>query len=224
MIKAAIFDMDGVLIDSEPLWQEAEKKVFATVGIHLTTEMCFETMGMRTDEVVAHRYKKQNWHSKSQEEVADESMDELENLIRQKGRAMPGVAHILEFFKKRNVRLALASSSHMRVINTALKKLTLTDVFEIIHSGEFEKNGKPHPAIYVSTLKKLNLHADEAIAIEDSYNGLIAAKSAGLSTVAIPEQSVWHESKFDIAFLKLRSLKEFSEQHFQTLTRQNTPI
>ena len=224
MIKAAIFDMDGVLIDSEPLWQEAEKKVFATVGIHLTTEMCFETMGMRTDEVVAYRYKKQKWHSKSQEEVADEIMDELEELIRQKGRAMPGVSHIFEFFKKRNVRLALASSSHMRVINTALKKLTLTDVFEIIHSGEFEKNGKPHPAIYVSTLKKLNLHVDEAIAFEDSYNGLIAAKSAGLPTVAIPEQSVWHESKFDIAFLKLKSLKQFSEQHFQTLTRQNTPI
>ena len=52
MIKAAIFDMDGVLIDSEPLWQEAEMKVFAQLGIELTTEMCCETMGMRTDEVV----------------------------------------------------------------------------------------------------------------------------------------------------------------------------
>ena len=113
MIKAVIFDMDGVLIDSEPLWQEAEKNVFATVGIHLTTEMCFETMGMRTDEVVAYRYKKQKWHSKSQEEVADEIMDELEELIRQKGRAMPGVSHIFEFFKNGKVEPVVVDAEQM---------------------------------------------------------------------------------------------------------------
>ena len=70
-----------------------------------------------------------------------------------------------------------------------------------------------------STLQQLNLQADEAIAFEDSYNGLLSAKAAKLKTVEIPEAPVWHEGKFDIADLKIKSLVEFTEKHFQELSR-----
>lgn len=221
MIKAVIFDMDGVLIDSEPLWQEAEKLVFSRVGIQLTTKMCTETMGMRIDEVVKYRHEKQPWQGKSLNDIESEILDETETLITLKGEVMEGVGYILSFFQRKNIRLALASSSNMRIINTVIKKLNLEDSFEIIHSGEFEEFGKPDPAIYLSTLKKMDLIADEAFAIEDSYNGLLSAKAANLKTVVIPEECVWHENKYDIANLKIKSLLEFSDQHLKLLSKKS---
>ena len=101
-----------------------------------------------------------------------------------------------------------------------IKKLNLEDSFEIIHSGEFEEKGKPDPAIYVSTLNRLNLNANQVFAIEDSYNGLLSAKAANLKTVVMPEESVWQESKYDMADLKIKSLLEFSEEHFNLLEKK----
>ena len=221
MIKAAIFDMDGILIDSEPLWQEAESKVFATVGVHLTREMCMETMGIRVDEVVKFRYDQHESHNKSLQQVEDEILAELQHLIRQHGQPAPGVHHILDFFKARQLRLALASSSHFSVISAVLDCLALTDTFEVVHSGEAEEYGKPHPAIYLTTLEKLELKPAEAIAIEDSFNGLIAAKSARLKTLVVPEVTQWAEARFGCADVKLRSLADFSQQHWDKLSAQS---
>lgn len=220
MIKAVIFDMDGVLVDSEPLWQEAEKLIFSQVGIQLTTSMCRETMGMRVDEVVKYRHEKQPWPGKSLKDIESEILDEMETLITLKGEAMEGVGYILNFFQRKNIRLALASSSYMRLINTVIKKLNLENSFEVTHSGEFEEKGKPDPAIYISTLNRLNLNANQVFAIEDSYNGLLAAKAANLKTVVMPEESVWQESKYDMADLKIKSLLEFSEDHFNLLSKK----
>ncbi|MCG8606120.1 hexitol phosphatase HxpB [bacterium] len=220
MIRAAIFDMDGVLIDSEPLWQEAEKKVFAGIGIQLTTAMCLETMGLRTDEVVIYWYDRQPWSGPSCQKVVNDILDELEDLISARGEAMEGVCYILNFFRKRKIRLALATSSAFRVINVVLEKLKLTNSFEVIHSAEREKLGKPDPAIYTSTLGKLQLSAHETIAFEDSYNGLLAAKGAKIKTVAIPEASAWNDVRFDTADLKLKSLFDFKPLHLSLLNSQ----
>ncbi len=108
----------------------------------------------------------------------------------------------------------------MRLINAVIKKLNLEDSFEIIHSGEFEESGKPDPSIYFSTLRMLDLEAKQAFAIEDSYNGLLSAKAANLKTVVIPEESLWLESNYDIADLKLKSLLEFNDQHFNLLEKK----
>ncbi|MFQ5637855.1 MAG: hexitol phosphatase HxpB [bacterium] len=217
MIKAVIFDMDGILIDSEPFWRESETAVFARIGVSVTEEMCKETMGMRVDEVVKYRHEKQKWEGKSLKAVEMEIMDEIESRINLKGEPMPGVDYILDFFRSRNIRLALASSSYVRVINTILQKLKLQQTFEIVHSGEYEQKGKPHPAIYLSVLRKLNLAAADAIAIEDSYNGLLSARAAGLRTVVIPAPNIRNESRFDSADIKLSSLLEFREEHVRFL-------
>jgi len=217
MLKAAIFDMDGILIDSEPLWQEAEITAFARVGLRLTRAKCAETMGLRVDEVVRRRYDEFGWEEKSLAAVQADILSELEKLIDEKGQAMPGVEHALGFFERRNLPLALASSSHMRLIERVLQKLELTGRFRVIHSAEYEQHGKPHPAIYLSTLAQLGLPAHEVVAFEDSFNGLLAAKTAGLKTVCIPEPSARQETRFDIAACKLNSLAEFSEKHFQAL-------
>ncbi len=221
-IKAAIFDMDGVLIDSEPLWQQAETKVFARVGLCVTPEMCLETMGMRVDQVVRYRYERQPWQGKSLRQVEEEILQEMERLIAERGRPAPGAQEVLDFFRRRGIRLALASSSYMRIIQAVLETLHLTEVFEVVHSAEFEEHGKPDPAIYLTTLRKLGLPARAAIAFEDSPNGVRAAKAAGLRVVCIPDKHVGQHPAFDSADLVLRSLTEFSESHLKLLGQAET--
>lgn len=219
MIKAVIFDMDGILIDSEPFWCEAQTNVFRSVGVDFSQEMCRETTGIRVDQVVSKRYRQFRWDSQTPEQVEQSIISELERLILAKGEPMTGVHYIIDFFRKRKFRLALASSTHLHVIHTVLKKLELEDTFEVIHSAQFEEHGKPHPAIYLTTLKKLGLQPQEAIAFEDSLYGLIAAKAAMLKTIAIPDKHRWHETRFDFSDLKLRSLAEFNEAHLTQLSK-----
>ncbi len=209
--------MDGVILDSEPLWQEAEIIAFARVGVNLTHKMCTETMGMRVDEVVKQRFKEFKWTGATVEEVQEDILTELEKLILAKSEPMAGVERTISFFQKKGLRLALASSTHLRLIKTVLNKFNMLDTFEVVRSAEFEQYGKPHPAIYITTLEKLGLKHDEAFAIEDSFNGILAAKAARLKTVAIPEKSVWHETRYDIAELKLKSLEELGEKEFDIL-------
>ncbi len=110
-MQAAIFDMDGLLIDSEPLWRRAEKQVFSTVGIPLTETMCEETMGLRTDEVVQHWYQRFPWSGKNPETVEQELVVTVQHLIATQGEALAGVHETLTIFKEAEVPLGLASSS-----------------------------------------------------------------------------------------------------------------
>src|SRR5688572_9324679 len=98
MITAAIFDMDGLLIDSEPIWREAEKTIFKQVGLDLSDEMCAQTMGLRIDEVVQHWYTIRPWSNKSLKQIETEVLDAVERLIIQRAQPMEGVYDILEFF------------------------------------------------------------------------------------------------------------------------------
>lgn len=211
MIRAVIFDMDGVLIDSEPFWQAAEKEVFKKVGIDITDEMCRQTIGLRIDEVVGHWHRRYPWNDMSLKQVRDEIVMGVINRVNQYGELLPGVHFALDFFNEKNLKIALASSSDRILIDAVLGKFDLHKEFEIIHSAQDELYGKPHPAIYLSTAGLLNVEPTTCLAIEDSFNGLIAAKAARMKTICIPEPSVWDQTKFDIADVKLRSLDEISD-------------
>ena len=212
MIQAVIFDMDGVLIDSEPFWQAAEKVVFKKVGIDITDDMCRQTIGLRIDEVVQHWYRRFTWNHVPLKQVQNEIVLSVVDLVSQKGELLPGVHFALDFFNKKNLKIALASSSDKILIDAVLGKFDLQKEFQIIHSGQDETHGKPHPAIYLSTAGLLNVEPTSCLAIEDSFNGLIAAKSARMKTICIPEPGVWDHMKYDIADVKLKSLEEISEK------------
>jgi sugar-phosphatase len=203
-----IYDMDGLLIDSEPFWRQVEIKVFKSVGINLTEKDCMETTGYRFDEVVEHWWQKQNWTGKSKQEVHDEVIDEMENIIRHKAVAMPGVQESLEFFKSKNKRIALASSSAMRLIKATVQKLNIESYFELLVSAEHEKYGKPHPAVFLHTAETLEVRPEKCLVLEDSFFGLLAAKSAKMKCIAIPDAAHYANPKFMLADWKLKSLRE----------------
>ena len=209
MLEAIIFDMDGLLIDSEPIWREAEKEIFAEVGITLTDEMCFTTVGLRIDEVVNHWHAKFPWENPSQEMVKEKVIDQVIELILQKGEILPGVIQTIEYFHSKNYPLAIASASSMRIIDAVTEKLKIKKYFTIIHSAEFEEYGKPHPAVFISTAKKLNVLPQNCLVFEDSLNGVIAAKAARMKVIAVPEPIHFENLKFAVADEKLKSLIDF---------------
>ncbi|HRE73073.1 MAG TPA: hexitol phosphatase HxpB [Flavobacteriales bacterium] len=212
MIKAVIFDMDGLLIDSEPIWREAEKEVFATVGISLSDEMCFETVGLRIEEVVDHWHRQFPWSNRSKEEIAIQVVQRVTELIREKGKALPGVQRAIQSLHKENIPLAIASGSHYSIIHTVVDQLNIRSYFSIIHSAEEEEHGKPHPAIFLSTAKRLNVYPTECLVFEDSFNGVIAAKAARMKVIAVPEDIHRGEQRFHAADLILETLEDFSPE------------
>ncbi len=209
--------MDGLLIDSEPLWQEAEILIFKQVNIALTPELCLQTKGLRIDEVVDYWYQRYPWTNLSLLEVENLIVAKVIELIHLKGESLPGVKEAITFVQQKQVKIALASSSATIIIQAALQRLNLTDTFTQIYSAESELLGKPHPGVYLTTASKLNVLPQECLALEDSLNGVLAAKAAQMRCIAIPESLEYHNPKFAIADVILKSLEEFNKDIWQKI-------
>lgn len=217
-IEAVIFDMDGVLIDSEPFWREAEMVVFKQVGVQLTESMCFETMGLRVDEVVNYWYRKQPWDNFAAGELEEQIVDAVIEQIVSSGRAKEGAEQAIAYFKNKGLKIALASSSPYRIIQAVVQRLGISENFDCIYSAEEEEYGKPHPGVYLTTARKLDVSPSECLAIEDSFNGVLAAKAARMKCIAIPEGSMHTDPRFVIADLILNSLLDFNNNVWQQIS------
>lgn len=211
MISAVIFDMDGILIDSEPLWKVALIDAFKTVGATLTREMAYETVGFRLDEVVEHWHRRFQWKGKSSKDMERLILDKVTELIEKHGEAKPGVHTILNFLKTKPVKIGLASGSYYEIIHVILKKLDIHMHFDLVYSAEDEPYGKPHPGIYINAAKKLDVRVDECLVFEDSFNGVLAAKAAKMKCIAVPDLSAPTLQKLMIADKQIASLEEFDE-------------
>ncbi len=220
MIKAVIFDLDGLLIDSEPLWQQAEIEIFQQVNINLTNKLCLQTKGLRIDQVVQYWFQRYPWNNLSKKAVEDLIVTKVIELIELSGKALPGVEKVTSFVQQKPVKIALASSSSSKIIQAALSKLDLSELFSQIYSAESEPLGKPHPGVYLTTAHKLEVTPQECLAIEDSLNGVLSAKAAQMKCLAIPEDSQQDNSRFNIADLQLKSLADFDESVWQSLNQE----
>ena len=209
-MKAAIFDMDGLLIDSEPLWREAEIGVFSSVGVPLTDEMCRETTGLRLDEVVRYWHDRNPWQGESLAVVETRILDAVSRLIVERGRPMPGVRETINKFAAEDYKLAVASSSPMPLIRTVLETFKMIEYFPVLHSADAEDEGKPNPAVYLSTMSRLGVEAGNCVAFEDSVAGVRAAKGAGARVIAVPDPADISNPGFAEADVVLRSLTDFS--------------
>ncbi len=223
-MQAAIFDMDGLLIDSEPLWQEAEIAVFGGLGLNLTREQCLETRGRRTREIVTYWYEKRPWRAASIDDVRARLIAAVCELVRLRGEALPGVHAVLDFIASQGMKTALASSSPPEIIAAVLDKLGIRERFVITRSAEGETYGKPHPALFLATAERLEVTPAECLVFEDSLSGVIAAKAASMTCVAVPDQRDAYMAEYNrklvIADLIVPSLLDFGPEQMAQLRRR----
>lgn len=187
MLRAAIFDMDGLLVDSEPVWQDAEIEVFAQVGVALSRSDCWKTKGLRVDETVAYWFARRPIAAASPAEIEALLIENMTGRLRREAAPKPGARHAVDFFRAKGLRLALASSSALRLIEAALARLGMAGDFEVIRSAVDEPFGKPHPAVYRTAAARLGIAAADCVALEDSRPGIAAARAAGMLCVAVPD-------------------------------------
>ncbi|MEO6694539.1 MAG: HAD family phosphatase [Ignavibacteria bacterium] len=182
--KAIIFDMDGVLIDSEPAYLEMNKKLFKQFGIVMDDEDYNALVGMPS--LPMWTMLKEKYDLKN--EVSDflnmekNRMNEIldSNLITE---PVKGILSLLELLKKKNYKLSVASSSAKENINFVLEKLSLGVYFDFVISGEEVKNGKPAPDIFLKVAEEFSINNSKCFVIEDSNNGVKAAGGAGMKSI-----------------------------------------
>lgn len=207
-ITAIIADLDGLLIDSEPIWREVEIAVFGTVGVRLTDDLCRETMGLRVDESVAYWYQRRPWPGVSPEEVTLRVVQGVAETVEQRGRPLPGLDHFLAVVDASGCRAAIASSSWPQIIDAAVRRLDLARHFPLIYSAIDLPFGKPHPGVYLAAAAGLGAAPNACVALEDSANGVLAAKAAGMRCLAVPDRAMRHRPEFRQADAVLGSLEE----------------
>ena len=216
-IKGVIFDMDGLLVDSEPVWRKVEIDCFAQVGVTLTEQQCRQTKGLRIDEVIDYWYEISPWQGMSKADLVTNIVDEMEYALSKEAVALPGVLDVIDQCVKAGLTLSIASSSQLRLIKAVVKSLGLEDVIAICCSAEHEPYGKPHPAVFLTAANKMEIAPSHCLVFEDSLPGVIAAKSAKMQCVAVPEPTERDDVRFQLADQVLYSMEEFT----LSLNREN---
>ncbi len=183
MLEAVIFDMDGVIVDSEPFWKLAEKDTFTALGVEVNEELTQFTQKMTTQEVTRFWFEQFPWKGKTHEEVEQMVITRVVELIEQQNCVFPGIQHFVQSLKNKNILTGLATNSPASIIPVVLQKSGLSTLFNTISSAEFEPKGKPHPDIYLNTAKRLEVAPEKCIVIEDSDSGITAAKRAGMKVI-----------------------------------------
>lgn len=184
-IKAVLFDMDGVLVDSEPLHFEAHKRALNNFGIDLALDDYMD-FGVAKGDVNLHKKVSEKYNIKIDIKKVSLLKKKLyREIFNEKAKPRDGILELISrLYGKYN--LAIASSGARDAVEFVLERFNLKDRFQVVVSGGDVVNVKPAPDIYLKALELLNLGGDECVAIEDSETGTVSAKSAGIKCIAAP--------------------------------------
>ncbi len=184
-IEAIIFDMDGLLIDSEPVWNEARKLMAAENGIDWTVDDHHNVMGVSTEEWTTYMIKRLNL-TMNPADVQEAIIGAMEALYRQQIPFFPGA---LELIKWANAHFptAVASGSPRRLIDTVTGAPELEGMFKFTLAADEVGKGKPDPAVYLESAKRLGIAPENCVVLEDSGNGVLAGVRAGMYTINVPD-------------------------------------
>jgi HAD superfamily hydrolase (TIGR01509 family) len=186
VIEGVVFDLDGVLLDSEHVWDEIREELARERGGRWHERAQRQMMGMSSPEWSRYMHDVIGL-PEPPEEISAEVVRRLEALYREHLPAMPGAREAVERLAGR-WPLALASSSNREVIELALELLGVAGCFQATVSSEEVARGKPAPDVYLEAVRRLGVGPNEAAAVEDSHNGIRSGKAAGMRVIAIPNR------------------------------------
>jgi mannitol-1-/sugar-/sorbitol-6-/2-deoxyglucose-6-phosphatase len=238
-VEAVVLDMDGVLIDTEPVWRAAQSAVFAGFGVALTERDLLDSTGQPIEELIP------VWRRRpvaddgaspltdpgltdpgltdpalTDTEIADLIIDRVIAHVTAEGQPMPGVTAAIALFERCGLRLAIASSSPLRLIDAVCDRLGLTRI-EVRCSAMDEARGKPAPDVYLAAARRLGVAAASCLALEDSPAGIASARSAGMRCIAVPDPLLAADPRYREADLVLESLTRLDEA---ALRRMGVPV
>lgn len=208
-LRATLFDMDGLLIDSEILWHKAELEIFGDLGVPIAEQDGRQTKGLFVNEVVSHWFKLYPWRGPSEAAVVEQLLQRVGDLVEAEGVLLPGVEHVLALTSERGP-IAVASSTPLELIYRCLDAFNLRTRFQTISSAQFEPYGKPHPGVFITSAKSVGVEPVECLIFEDSPAGVLAAKASRATVVAVPVSEDRHLPHYGLADLVLGSLDELT--------------
>ncbi|WP_105659639.1 hexitol phosphatase HxpB [Cronobacter dublinensis] len=213
-ILAAIFDMDGLLIDSEPLWDQAELEVMATLGVDTSRRHELpDTLGLRIDLVVDLWFAQQPWNGPSVAEVTQRIITRAITLVEEKRPLLPGVADAIALCKAQGLKVGLASASPLHMLERVLTLFGLRESFDALASAEHLPYSKPHPQVYLDAAAKLGVDPLCCVTLEDSVNGMVASKAARMRSIVVPAEENRSDARWALANVRLHSLTELEPWH-----------
>ncbi len=210
-IHAAIFDMDGLLIDSEPLWEQAEHEIIASLGVDTSRHHELpETLGLRIDIVVDLWFSLIPWTGSSCAEVTARVIKRVVELVEQQRPLKPGVREALILCKAQGLKIGLASASPLPMLEKVLEIFDLRDHFDTLASAEHLPYSKPHPQVYLNAAAQLNISPVNCVALEDSVTGMIASKAARMRSIVVPITESLSDPRWGLAEVKISSLEQLT--------------
>ncbi len=216
-LDTVIFDMDGLLVDSEPLWAIASNEVFEGYGFRLSPEQHITTTGLRTREFVHWWFSYFKIAEDKEPEAEEKVLRRVLDLVSTNCNVMNGVQHVFELFHSLRFKIGIASSSPQDMIEVVMDLCGIRSYVKATASAQHLPYGKPHPQVYLNCAENLGSQPTACIAFEDSFYGMIAAKAARMKCVVVPEHKRYKEERWGAADLKLSSLQNFNALHMQLL-------
>jgi HAD superfamily hydrolase (TIGR01509 family) len=186
-LRAVVFDLDGLLVDTEILWREEEAALLADHGVEQTSEDRLATVGQAIDHSTAYFARRLGRPESAAPELRRQLLARMRTAFETRVEPMPGAIELVRGLAAARSPMAVASNTDRDLVLLALERARIRDAFAVVVSAQDVARGKPAPDVYLRACSELGVRPEEALALEDSEAGVAAARAAGLHVYAVPQ-------------------------------------